>query len=130
MSRASDTLYSPSDEPVYTGGAMNLSATTAPLSTDEAGGMRVGDTRVSLDSVIFAFDDGATPEEIVQQYPTLDLAEVYAVVSYYLQHRAEVEGYLERRRTQRRELRNQVELRFDPRGVRERLLARRRTEGD
>jgi uncharacterized protein (DUF433 family) len=106
---------------------MSLSRTIVPLSTDEAGVMRVGDTRVSLDSVVFAFDDGATPEEIVQQYPTLSLTEVYAVVSYYLQHRAEVEDYLEQRRSRRLELKKEVEARFDPRGIRERLLARQRS---
>ena len=106
---------------------MSLSATTVPLSTDQDGVMRVGDTRVSLDSVIFAFNDGATPEEIVHQYPTLNLAEVYAVISYYLQHRAEVEAYLEQRRVQRLELKKEIEARFDPRGIRERLLARRRS---
>lgn len=106
---------------------MSLSITTVPLSTDHAGVMRVGHTRVSLDSVIFAFNDGATPEEIVQQYPTLNLTDVYAVISYYLQHRAEVEDYLEQRRAQRLELRKEIETRFDPQGIRERLLARQRS---
>jgi uncharacterized protein (DUF433 family) len=105
---------------------MSVSTTTVPLSADEAGVMRVSDTRVSLDSVIFAFNDGATPEEIVQQYPTLNLTDVYAVISYYLQNRADAENYLEQRRTQRNELREEIEARFDPRGLRERLLARQR----
>ncbi|HEY0081026.1 MAG TPA: DUF433 domain-containing protein [Pyrinomonadaceae bacterium] len=104
---------------------MSLSINTVPLSADEAGVMRVGETRVSLDSVIYAFNDGATPEEIVQQYPTLNLADVYTVISYYLQHQAEIENYLEKRRAQRLELRAEVEARSDPRGIRERLLARR-----
>jgi uncharacterized protein (DUF433 family) len=106
---------------------MSLSITTVPLSTDHDGVMRVGNTRVSLDSVIFAFNDGATPEEIVQQYPTLNLTDVYAVISYYLQHSVEVEDYLEQRRAQRLELRKEIEARFDPRGLRERLLARQRS---
>jgi uncharacterized protein (DUF433 family) len=114
-------------ELVYTTGVMSLSITTVPLSTDQAGVLRVGNTRVSLDSVIFAFNDGATPEEIVQQYPTLNLSDVYAVISYYLQHRDEVKDYLEQREAQRLELRKEVETRFDPRGLRERLLARQRS---
>lgn len=89
--------------------------------------MHIGETRVSLDSVIFAFNDGATPEEIVQQYPTLNLTDAYAVISYYLQNRAEVENYLEQRRAQRLELRKEIEARFDPRGLRERLLARQQS---
>lgn len=92
--------------------------------------MRVGETRVSLDSVIFAFNEGATPEEIVQQYPTLNLTDVYAVVSYYLQHRGEVEDYLEQRCTQRLELRKAIEAHLDPQGIRERLLARQRSQRD
>ncbi len=109
---------------------MSFSTTTVPLFTDEADVMRINDTRVSLDSVIFAFNDGATPEEIVQQYPTLNLSDVYAVISYYLQNRAEVENYLERRRTQRLEQKKEIEARFNPRGLRERLLARQLSRRD
>jgi uncharacterized protein (DUF433 family) len=104
---------------------MSQTTTTVPLSQDQAGVWRVTGTRVSLDSVIFAFNEGATPEEIVQQYPTLDLKDVYAVVSYYLQNQAEVENYLEQRQTRRQELRKEIESRFNPHGVRERLLARK-----
>jgi uncharacterized protein (DUF433 family) len=96
-----------------------------PLITDEEGVLRVGGTRVSLDSVIFAFKEGATPEEIVQQYSSLNLADVYAVISYYLQHHDEIEAYLQARRNQREEIRREVETRFDPHGIRARLLARR-----
>jgi uncharacterized protein (DUF433 family) len=104
---------------------MSQATTTVPLSQDQAGVLRVTGTRVSLDSVIFAFKEGATPEEIVQQYPTLDLKDVYAVVSYYLQNQDEVENYLAQRQTERQELKKEIESRFDPRGIRERLLARK-----
>jgi uncharacterized protein (DUF433 family) len=104
---------------------MSQTTTTVPLSQDRAGVLRVTGTRVSLDSVIYAFNEGATPEEIVQQYPTLDLKDVYAVVSYYLQNRDEVETYLAQRQTERQELKKEIEARHDPRGLRERLLARK-----
>jgi uncharacterized protein (DUF433 family) len=104
---------------------MSQATTTVPLSADEAGVLRVAGTRVSLDSVVYAFDEGATPEEIAQDFPTLDLASVYSVIGYYLQNRAEVEQYLGQRRVQRKELRTEVESRFNPRGLRERLSARR-----
>jgi uncharacterized protein (DUF433 family) len=97
-----------------------------PLNTDEAGVLRVAGTRVSLDSVLHAFEEGATPEEIVQDFPTLDLAAVYAVVGYYLQNRAEVEQYLEQRKVLREELKREIESRLSPKGLRERLLARKR----
>ena len=99
---------------------------TIPLSMDQSGVLRVGDTRVSLDSVIYAFQDGATPEEIVQQFTTLDLADVYSVIGYYLQNTAEVQEYLQRRTAERAELKKEIEARFDPSGIRDRLLARRR----
>jgi uncharacterized protein (DUF433 family) len=105
---------------------MSQATTTVPLSADEAGVLRVAGTRVSLDSVIHAFDEGATPEEIAQDFPTLDLAAIYSVVSHYLQNRVEVERYLARRAVQREELRKETEARFNPQGLRERLLARKR----
>ena len=104
---------------------MSQTTTIVPLSEDKAGVLRVTGTRVSLDSIIFAFDEGATPEEIVQQYSTLDLKDVYAVISYYLQNQNEVEKYIEQRKVVRQELKKEIESRFDPRGIRERLLARK-----
>jgi len=106
---------------------MNQTIASVPLSMDQAGVLRVSDTRVSLDSVIFAFNEGSTPEEIAQQYTTLNLADIYAVISYYLQNHDEVVAYLQRRKTQRADLKEEVESRFDPQGMRDRLLARKRT---
>jgi uncharacterized protein (DUF433 family) len=91
--------------------------------------MRIGNTRVTLDTVIASFADGATAEEIAQQYPSLLLADVYSVIGYYLRHAAEVGAYLQQRRVQRDAVRQQNEARFDPHGVRERLLARRASHG-
>ena len=96
-----------------------------PLEMDADGVVRVGGTRVTLDTIVAAFDEGATAEEIVQQYPSLLLADVYAVIGYYLRRRPEVEAYLRQRQQQASEVRSQNESRFDPRGVRNRLLARR-----
>jgi uncharacterized protein (DUF433 family) len=106
--------------------SLTISTEPPPLETDADGVVRVGGTRVSLDSVIYAFNEGSMPEEIVQQYTTLDLADVYAVIGYYLQHRGEVNEYLAARRAQRDEIRKEVESRFDPHGIRDRLLARRK----
>lgn len=100
-----------------------------PLTVDAHGVVRVGSTRVTLDTVIAAFADGATAEEIVQQYPSLQLADVYSVIGYYLRHTAEVVAYLQQRRVQRDAVRQQNEARFDPQGVRERLLARHASHG-
>lgn len=96
-----------------------------PLTTDADGVVRVGNTRVTLDTVVSAFQDGATAEEIVQQYPSLQLADVYAVIGYYLRRQHEVEAYLQQRQQFASAVRKQNEARFDPTGVRARLLARR-----
>ncbi len=107
--------------------SLSLQTKPVPLTTDEHGVMRVGDTRVSLDTVTFAFKQGSTPEEIVADYSTLDLSDVYAVITYYLQNQTEVEDYLQQRQAQRDEVRREMEARFPQAGLRERLLARRRT---
>lgn len=62
------------------------------------GALRIGETRVSLDSVAFRFFEGDSPEEILESFPALRLSEVYAVVSYIMENRAEVEMYLEKQR--------------------------------
>lgn len=105
-----------------------VSTSEIKLTKTEDGVFRIGNSRVSLDTVIIAFNQGATPEQIVEDYDSLELAEVYAAISYYLQHREEVEKYLAERKIQRETLRRKVESRTDPRGIRERLLARRRPE--
>jgi uncharacterized protein (DUF433 family) len=89
------------------------------------GAFRVGHTRVSLETVIGAFQEGAAAEEIVLRYPSLDLADVYAVVAYYLRHREEVDRYVAERQEQAAALRRKMEERFPQAGIRERLLARR-----
>lgn len=99
---------------------------TIPLKTDEHGVIRVGETRVTLETVVESFRDGATAEEIVQQYPSLDLADIYAVLAYYLQEREEVETYLKKQKNLSQIVREENEKRFNPHGIRERLLARRR----
>jgi len=95
-----------------------------PLETDADGVIRVSKTRVTLDTIVAAFTEGATAEEIAQQYPTVPLPDVYYVIGYYLRRHAEVEAYLARRRAQAEQTRAQNQLRFDPNGVRARLLAR------
>jgi len=110
---------------------MSLAIVTEPLPLmiDKDGVVRVGHTRVTLDTVVAAFRDGATAEEIVQQYPSLQLADVYAVIGYYLRQQAEVDAYLRQRQQQAGDIRSQNEARFDPTGVRDRLLARRSRHG-
>jgi uncharacterized protein (DUF433 family) len=59
------------------------------------GTWRIAGTRVSLDSVIHSFWEGATPEEICQDFPSLSLAQVYEAIAYYLKQRDKVDAYLQ-----------------------------------
>ncbi len=102
-----------------------VSADPLPLVTDVDGVIRVGRTRVPLDTVVVVFDLGASPEEIVQQFPSLELADVYAVVGYYLRHRDEVGAYMRERQERGTATRQATELRYDAARIRTRLLQRR-----
>jgi len=106
-----------------------LTTESIPLTEDPNGVLRMGNTRVTLDTVIAVFADGATAEEIVQQYPSLHLADVYSVIGYYLRHASEVDTYLKSRREQGEAIRQENEARFDPNGVRDRLMTRRASQG-
>jgi len=113
----------------YALGMVALSVTAVvPLFTDSSGAIRVRGTRVTLDSIITAFRLGATAEEIAQQFPTIGLADAYIVIAYYLQNAAEVDAYLVQRQAEAALLKEEVESRFDPAGVRARLVARRNTD--
>lgn len=101
-----------------------------PLERTADGVILVRNTRVPLDTVIFTFLEGASPEEIVWQYPTLDLADVYSVITYYLQHRADVQKYLQEQENLRRLTRQENEQRFSMTGIRQRLLERRSQSTD
>ncbi len=89
----------------------NFANEPVPLRQDESGAIRVGQTRVLLELVIRAFDDGATPESIVQRYSSLSLADVYAVIAYYLRHRSEVENYMAQREKQAAAVQQDIEAR-------------------
>jgi uncharacterized protein (DUF433 family) len=96
-----------------------------PLVTGSDGVMRVGGTRVTLDTVLAAFADGATAKEIAQQYLSISLADVYLVIGYSLRHSSQLEPYLARRRQDILETRRLNESQWPPHGIRDRLLARR-----
>jgi len=96
-----------------------------PVETDADGVIRVSKTRVTLDTIVIAFNDGATAEEITQQYPSVPLADVYSVIGYYLRRSSDVNAYLNRRQQQAEQVQKENEIRFNPVGVRERLIARR-----
>ena len=104
--------------------SLAISSDPAPLVADDNGVVRVRGSRVRLDTVIYAFNQGATAEEILQQYPSLALSDIYATIGYYLQHRDSVDAYLHERGSDHERVRQLNESRTDPAGLRERLLKR------
>lgn len=101
-----------------------ISLEPAPLEADADGVLRVAKTRVTLDTVVTAFLEGCVPEEIKEQYPSLQLSDIYLVIGYYLRHQDEVHTYLAERQRQANTIRQEAERRFNPIGIRERLIAR------
>jgi uncharacterized protein (DUF433 family) len=96
-----------------------------PLHQDASGALRVGSSRVLVELVLRAFQDGATPEAIAQRYPTATLADIYAVIAYYLRHRQELEAYLAEREQRAQAVRQRIERhQGDLADLRRRILAR------
>jgi uncharacterized protein (DUF433 family) len=108
---------------------MPIQPIAPPLYEDEAGGLRINGTRVLLERIVHAFEDGATPEGIVQSYDTLRLADVYAVLAWYLRHKTAVDEYLNKRAAEAQRIQQSIEAKQPGHAERRaRLLARRDTE--
>jgi uncharacterized protein (DUF433 family) len=105
---------------------LTIIAEQPPLTVNADGVILVGKTRVPLDTIVWAFNDGATAEEIAQQFPAVTLAEVYAVVGFYLNHKREVDAYVKAGEEAARQIQAEMEALFPPDGIRARLLARRK----
>lgn len=99
-------------------------AIDVPLRTDEDGVLRVGNTRVTLESVIADFHRGAAPEEIVDHFPVLQVADVYHIIGYYLANRADVDAYVQRQREENERIRREWEAEHPPTLTKADLLAR------
>jgi uncharacterized protein (DUF433 family) len=108
--------------------SLTLEPETVPLTRMPDGVIRVGGTRVPLDTVIYAFRDGATAETIIDRYPVLNLADVYATIAYYLRHTAETDAYLTEQERAAATIRAENERRFPPDSVRARLLSRKTSD--
>lgn len=98
---------------------------TIPIAKDAEGVIRVSGTRVTLDSLVEAFQQGATPEEISQQFPSVPLGDVYEVIGYYLRHTPEFDHYFRERGEAARLINAENERRWPGAGLRDRWMARR-----
>ncbi len=107
---------------------VEFQAIAPPLHWDEAGGIRIGQSRVTIDSLLASYHIGSTLEEIAVQYPVLHLEDIYATIAYYLTHRQQIDNYLEQRRQQAQQQRQQFDQKYNLVGLRQRLLDRHQTQ--
>lgn len=109
--------------------ALVIKSDPVPLRVDEGGAVRVGNTRVTLYSVVSLFEEGASTEEIVLRFPSLSLADVHSVIGYYLRHQDEVRSYIAEYDREADELRQRIETRWPSAGLRQRLVERLAASG-
>jgi uncharacterized protein (DUF433 family) len=96
-----------------------------PLRVDETETIRIGSSRVTLDVLLADYHNGLSPEEIVRQLDTLNLADVYGAIAYYHRHKEEVDEYLRKRKAAAEELRQKIEAKDPDRAnLKATLLAR------
>ena len=110
---------------------LTLELEKPPLQEDGTGAIRVGDSRVLLELVVRAFQDGASPEAIVQNYSTLSLSDVYLTLGYFLRHQEAVEAYLQKRESIAEEVHQRIsESQHNMQLIRTRLLAQKPSAKD
>jgi uncharacterized protein (DUF433 family) len=95
-----------------------------PLRVVDGGAIRVGDTRITLDLIVEQFENGMSPEELVLDYDSLSLPDVYRAIAYYLRHKAEVQEYMKAREDEAEQFRAEIEAKCPP-ITRSELLARK-----
>jgi uncharacterized protein (DUF433 family) len=98
---------------------------TVPLTMWEDGSIRIAGTRVTLDSVIYEFKNGATAEQIQEDYPSLHLKDIYGAIAYYLANIESVEDYLQQQQMEAEETKQFIENKINTEPLRERLRLRR-----
>jgi uncharacterized protein (DUF433 family) len=96
-----------------------------PVEMNAAGIIMISGTRIPIDTVIYFHLQGDTPEQIQENFDTLNLPDIYAIITYYLRHKMELDAYLAEREKRRAALREEIEARHPELiGMRARLIAR------
>ncbi|MEM7114873.1 MAG: DUF433 domain-containing protein [Chloroflexota bacterium] len=95
-----------------------------PLTRWEDGSIRIGKTRVLLELVVHAYNEGRSPEEIAISYPTLKLAEIYGAITYYLENQAQINSYIDKRELEAENMWATIEADPNQKQIRARLLSR------
>ncbi|MEX0611189.1 MAG: DUF433 domain-containing protein [Pirellulales bacterium] len=106
---------------------MSETATIYAYKTAE-GGWRIADSRVSLDSVVYAYWEGKSPEAIAEEFPTLSAEQVYGAVAFYLRNKQEIDEYLSQQNAKWQELASQSNSQHGP--LLDRLRSRRQSGAD
>ena len=94
------------------------------LFEDRDGTIRMAGSRVPLDTVVYEFNQGATPEQIQDSFPSVSLHTIYGAIAFYLEHQVVVDEYLRQREREAEELRRKIESRPEVAAFRERLRRR------
>lgn len=85
-----------------------------PLRLDESGTWRIGQTRVSLETVVINYKQGSSPEKIVEDFDVLDLTQVYHIIGYYLANRELVDAYIAQQEADAEVIRQELEKLYPP----------------
>lgn len=94
-----------------------------PLTTTKNSVIRIAGTRIGLDIVVDEYNAGMSPEEITYNYPSLTLANTYAVITYYLLNKNDVDDYIDQLNQQAEQIRQTIEAQYDLNAIRQRLIA-------
>ena len=96
------------------------------MNVDERGMVRIAGTRITLDTIVGAYNRGDTPDEIAYGFPSLSLADVHAVIAYYLRHREVVDAYIGENHRKAQEMLREYEAKFGATPTRSELENRSR----
>jgi uncharacterized protein (DUF433 family) len=111
---------------VYNGTMFELKTVqSVPLTMWEDGSIRITGSRVPLDSVIYEFKNGATAEQIQEDYPSLHLKDIYGAIAYYLANIESVEEHLQQQHVEAGETKQFIESKLNTAELRERIRSRR-----
>ncbi|MDQ7027105.1 MAG: DUF433 domain-containing protein [Anaerolineae bacterium] len=110
-------------------------AMNVPLQNDDDGIIRISNTRVTLHTLISTYRLGESPEAIHEGFPTISLADIYAIIAYYLANREVVDAYIQQVNDEAEQIRQEWEARYTPMQKARtehfrKLLAQKRKEQD
>lgn len=92
----------------------NPTTIKVPLYTDEHGAIYVSGTRITLDTIVARYQQGSSAENIHEGFDILPLNDIYAVISYYLANREQMDDYLKHREDEARCIQKEVEAAYTP----------------